>query len=437
MTSGRLNSTCQPSPGANSASQSVGDRRGTDGQLPTLLVSEIFPPRTGGSGRWFWEIYRRLPREDFVIAAGEDPRQEEFDCTHDLRVLRLPLYLRSRAIRSLHGLRGYFRGLRALHRVLKSQPIGMLHCARCLPEGLMALALKCWWRKDYACYCHGEELGTASTSRELAWLTRRVLRGASFIIANSRNTSRILHEEWDVPQASIRLLHPGADTERFVPAPRSPEVRTRLGWDNRPVVLTVGRLQKRKGHDQMIRAIDRIRQSLPGVLYAVIGEGEERPPLEALVREGGLSNHVRFLGEVCDRELIECYQQCDLFVLPNRAVGKDIEGFGMVLVEAQACGKPVIAGASGGTAETMLVPDTGKVVPCDEPDELARLVVELLGDRDRLARMGQAARAWVVERFDWSALSRQAEEVFSGGVGAAGTSGRCAAQLQHSDSRGL
>src|SRR5205814_10004845 len=108
-----------------------------------------------------------------------------------------------------------------------------------------------------------------------------------------------------------------------------------------------------------------------------------------------------FLGELDDATLLCCYQQCDLFVLPNRQVGRDIEGFGIVLLEAQACGKPVVAGASGGTAETMRIPETGRVVPCDHPDELAALVTELLADRARLARMGEAARRWTVERLDW------------------------------------
>jgi phosphatidylinositol alpha-1,6-mannosyltransferase len=117
---------------------------------------------------------------------------------------------------------------------------------------------------------------------------------------------------------------------------------------------------------------------------------------------------------VDDDRLVQLYQQCDLFMLPNRQVGRDIEGFGMVLLEAQSCGKPVIAGASGGTAETMRIPETGLAIPCDEPGNLAAAVVELLADPGRRARMGAAAREWVVERFDWGNLSRQAEALFWG-----------------------
>jgi phosphatidylinositol alpha-1,6-mannosyltransferase len=111
--------------------------------------------------------------------------------------------------------------------------------------------------------------------------------------------------------------------------------------------------------------------------------------------------------------MVGCYQQCDLFVLPNRQVGKDIEGFGMVLLEAQACGKAVVAGTSGGTAETMRIPQTGRVVDCESSDDLAALVIELLHDPALRGRMGVEARAWVVSHFDWSAPGRQAAHLFN------------------------
>jgi glycosyltransferase involved in cell wall biosynthesis len=133
------------------------------------------------------------------------------------------------------------------------------------------------------------------------------------------------------------------------------------------------------------------------------------------VAREGLSDHVQFLGEIDDERMVQCYQQCDLFVLPNREVDRDIEGFGIVLLEAQACGKPVVAGTSGGTAETMQIPETGLVIPCEGPEVLASTVIELLADPVRRARMGEAARTWVVRHFDWSSLSCQAEALFEAG----------------------
>jgi phosphatidyl-myo-inositol dimannoside synthase len=383
--------------------------------MTTLLVSDIFPPKTGGSGRWFWEIYRRLPRASYLIAAGEDPRQDVFDRSHDLSLVRVPLRLGCWGLASLEGLLGYARSVRALRRVVARERVGMVHCGRCLPEGVMALGLKAWLGVPFACFVHGEDVTTATNSRELRWLVRRVLHSAEFLVANSRNTERILLDDWDLPTGRVRVLYPGVDTDRFVPAPRDPIVRRRLGWHDRPVVLTVGRLQKRKGHDKLILALHSVRLAVPDVLYAIVGDGEEREYLQLLAAREGLGEHMQFLGEVADEELIHCYQQCDLFALPNREVGRDIEGFGMVLLEAQACGKPVIAGSSGGTNETMDIPATGRVVGCDTPDDLATLVAEMLSDRDQLRSMGEAARAWVCARFEWDALSRQAKDLFDHG----------------------
>ncbi len=397
------------------------------------MVSEIFPPQTGGSGRWFWEIYRRMPREEIVIAAGEHSRQLEFDRSHDLSVVRIPLSLKEWGLRSLAGFSGYCRSVRILLWVVEEKRIGVVHCGRCLPEGLMALALKFWCGIPYVCYAHGEEMNYATSSRELSWLVRRVLRGARFVIANSRNTENLLRREWRLSPRRIRLLHPGVDTERFCPGRKDLGIRARLGWNDRPVVLTVGRLQKRKGHDQMILALKEVRKTIPDVLYAIVGEGDERAALEALVAREGLGDHVQFLGEIEDADLVRCYQQCDLFVLANRQVGQDIEGFGMVLLEAQACAKAVIAGASGGTAETMRIPETGRVVPCERPHELAHAVTAMLSDREGLVRMGLAARQWVLEHFDWGALSNQAKLLFA--CGQAGSTSPTKQSPRATDSR--
>jgi phosphatidylinositol alpha-1,6-mannosyltransferase len=406
--------------------------------MKTLLLSEIFPPQTGGSGRWFWEVYRRLPRGQYVIAAGEHPQQAEFDATHDLRVLRLPLRMDQWGIRSRSGLAGYWRAVRRLAGIVRREGIQRMHCGRCLPEGVMALALRFWKRIPYACYVHGEDVGTAGNSREHAFLVRRVLRHAELLIANSHNTARLLQQLWRVPGGRITVLHPGVDVTRFVPAARNADVRRDLGWGQRPVVLSVGRLQRRKGQDRMIQALIPIRRSIPDVLYVVIGDGEERSRLEQLVEELHLQDHVQFRGEESDERLVQCYQQCDVFALPNREISGDIEGFGIVLLEAQACGKPVLAGDSGGTAETMRTegekgrggdPEkrrrgegekgspneaTGVIVNCQSPEPLAEAVIDLLGDPQRREAMGRAGRVWVEERFSWEMLSRQADKLFSG-----------------------
>jgi phosphatidylinositol alpha-1,6-mannosyltransferase len=380
-----------------------------------LLVSDVFPPKHGGSGRWFWETYCRLPRDKVVIAAGEDARQSDFDHKHDLRVFRVPLAMTQWGLRSIAGLTGYARGFRKVRRLVRAEEIGVVHAARNLPEGFLAWMIRKWTGIPYACYVHGEDVRTTGLSRELRWMTQRVFNCAEFIIANSHNTASILKTDWNLREGKVYVLYPGVDTQRFFPAPLCAQTRKQLGWTGRTVVATVGRLQMRKGQDHMIRALLTIRKVIPDLLYCVIGDGKERASLMQLTRELGLTDHVQFAGELDDSHLVVAYQQCDLFALPNRTIRSDIEGFGMVLLEAQACGKAVLAGSSGGTSEALQDRVTGRIVDCESPELLAEAVIELLSDRERLARMGLEGRRWVVDRFDWQALSNQVHAIFDQG----------------------
>jgi phosphatidylinositol alpha-1,6-mannosyltransferase len=343
-----------------------------------------------------------MPAEKLVVAAGEHPQAAAFDAAESLRICRLPLAVPSWGFFDREGLPAYLKLARRLAGLARREQVSVLHCARPLPEGWLSWLLSWWLGLPYWVFVHGEELAISRRSRQLGWMMRRVLARAAGVVANSYNTAGILREEWGVPQEVVHVVHPGCDCRRLVPAVPDEGVRRKLGWAGRQVVLTVGRLQRRKGQDMLIRALPIIRQRVPQVLYSVVGDGEERSALEQLAEEQGVRDQVQFLGEVGGERLVQCYQQCDLFALPNREVEGDFEGFGMVLVEAQACGKPVIAGASGGTRETLDEGRTGLVVDCTRPQPLAEAVMGLLLDADRRQAMGVAARAWAEAHFDWS-----------------------------------
>lgn len=347
-----------------------------------------------------------------MVEAGTGEDTDAFDLTQNIQISRTKIEMRTRGIRSFSNFLHYWKVASHLKRMVRACKLTSIHCARNLPEGFMVWIAQRRTGVKYSCYVHGEDVGVSSTSRELAWMTRRVFAGASRVIANSNNTRKILIDEWKLPEYKVVLLYPGVDTKRFVPASADAGEREKLGWIGRKVLLTVGRLQKRKGHDCLIKALKTIRLTHPDVLYAILGHGEELPHLKALAESEGVADLVQFIGEVNDENLLRCYQQSDLFVLPNRTIGRDFEGFGMVLLEAQACGKPVVAGDSGGTSETMRIPETGRVVNCDTPEPLAKLIIEMLADPARLQEMGVRGRAWVCEKFDWEALASQAAELF-------------------------
>ncbi|QHJ11282.1 GDP-mannose-dependent alpha-(1-6)-phosphatidylinositol monomannoside mannosyltransferase [Paraglaciecola mesophila] len=378
----------------------------------TLLLSEIFPPVKGGSGRWFWEVYTRIAQDNVVVAAGQDAKSDEVDATSPLKTYRLPLSSWSWGLKSLTGLKYYFRVLRNVIKVAKQNDIQVIHCGRCLPEGFIGFMISKIKGIPYICYVHGEDVETAATSRELSWIVNKALSGATRLIANSQNTADILLNNWHTEPAKTMVFNPGVDASLFIPAPFSQEVKSRLGWEDKKVILTVGRLQERKGHDKLIEALPDIITRVPNALYAIIGDGERKAALHALVQDLKLEAHVVFMSELDDEQMIQCYQQCDLFVLPNRTVGSDIEGFGMVLVEAQACERPVIAGDSGGTAETMIVGETGFIVDCTQPRALASKICDLLENDELRERMGKAGRKHVQQTLDWPVLSQALKEEF-------------------------
>ncbi|MGK0170809.1 MAG: phosphatidylinositol alpha-1,6-mannosyltransferase [Gammaproteobacteria bacterium] len=378
-----------------------------------IVFSDVFPPAIGGSGEWLWQIYSRLPPERVTIVTSLHPLGRVFDERQAMKIVRTRFGFDSWGL-TMQTVVRHLNHVRQLSRLTKARAAVELHVGKALPEGWTALILKKLYGLPFSCFVHGEEICLATTSRELEWMTRSVLHGARRLIANSESTRALLLERWGVASEKVSVLHPGVDTEAFVPAATdksrsTQEQRAELGWGGRRVILTVGRLQRRKGHDAVIEVLPSVVERYPDVLYAIVGDGEERQRLEALVVERGLQQWVQFRGSVGEQELLRCYQHCEFFVLANRREGVDIEGFGIVLIEAQACGKAVIAGNTGGTQETLRDGLTGRVVSGTDRDELRAALLAMLSDAQALATMGARAREWVCGQFDVRVQARKAK----------------------------
>jgi phosphatidylinositol alpha-1,6-mannosyltransferase len=382
--------------------------------MSILLLSEIFPPLHGGSGRWFYELYRRLEAGSVTIVTQNNTKtadNQRVDNEFPQAIHRIKMASNSWGLISLSGL-AFYTG--TLFRILRLKPKGLaqIHCGRTIHEGFTGLLLAKILRKPLVCYVHGEDIEVARTSRELTWIVKRVLAGANRLICNSQNTKALLVEHWQVPEEKIAVIHPGVDEDRFKPVPPNTEFRAAHGWTDRFVCLTVGRLQRRKGHDRMIEAIPHLLKHIPNLMYVIVGQGDNYKNLTGAVKKLGLEQQVQFLNEIDDSDLIGCYQQCDLFILPNRSDGNDIEGFGMVLVEAQSAGKPVIAGNSGGTAETMDIGITGLIADCTEPACISEAVVALKKATEKGEFQPDTCRQHVLGKLTWAKHTEQARAVF-------------------------
>jgi phosphatidylinositol alpha-1,6-mannosyltransferase len=281
------------------------------------------------------------------------------------------------------------------------------------PLGLLAPALRRAGAERLVATTHGHEAGWAQLPA-----ARRLLRR----IGESTDTITYLGEYTRsriagalTPGAAGRMvqLPPGVDEKTFHPGSGGDAVRARLGLTDRPVVVCVSRLVPRKGQDTLILAMPRILAEEPEAVLLIVGGGPYEKELRRLAHETGVADSVRFTGAVPWSELPAHYGAGDVFAMPcrTRRGGLDVEGLGIVYLEASATGLPVVAGDSGGAPDAVLDGETGWVVRGGSAEDTADRVVTLLGDAELRRRMGERGRAWVEEKWRWDLLAERLREL--------------------------
>ena len=369
-----------------------------------LVVTELFLPTKGGTAVWFAEVYPRLGGKDIHIVTADVPGAAAVDATHPNTVHRVTLervpWLKPESL--VMYLRLFMTSLRLARR----HRFEAVHAGRALPEGLVAWAVARLVRLPCVIYAHGEELTTWGQGAKYKTM-RFALRHADRVIANSDYTRDVL-VAMGVPPERITLINPGVDVERFRSGLPTADLRQSLGLgDGQPLVLSVGRMQKRKGFDHVLSALPALLEHGHDVHYALIGIGEQMDELKAQARSLGLAERTHFLGHVSPDDLPRWYNACDVFAMPNREVDGDTEGFGMVFLEAGACGKPCIAGRAGGTGSAVADNVTGLRVDGTSTADIAAALNRLLSDRELARAMGTEAHARAVQRHSWQKVAEQ------------------------------
>jgi phosphatidylinositol alpha-1,6-mannosyltransferase len=392
------------------AGRAVGNFRdsSTADEVGVLVVSELFPPDIGGSAVLLHEIYRRQ-REFEVSVLTETKASPVHDEPQGLDIRRTGIRTPYWGLMPSRGLVQHFRLARAIRKLAREKG-ALVHCARALPEGVAAMMARQFGGPPYACWAHGEDIGTALVSRELTTVTKLVYGYAKAAIANSENTAGMLRQI-GVDSNKIHVVHPGVDDTRFHPGVDGRRIRAGLAAPDEILLLSVGRLERRKGHDHVLDALAAARDMRPRLKYVIVGDGEERGRLQDIVRAHGLESVVTFAGKVDNVALPQYYSACDIFVLPNRDEGGSIEGFGIVFLEAAATGRPTIGGRTGGVSEAVKDEETGLLVSGTDVSELVRVVSRLSDHPALRERMGAAGRERVSREFSWERAAAQTQQV--------------------------
>lgn len=367
-----------------------------------LVLSELFLPTKGGTAVWAAEIYKRLGGKEIHIVTADVPGAAEVDAVnpnsiHRIALKRVP-WLKPESL--IMYARFFFKSL----WLALNHQFDTLHAFRALPEGLVAWVVARLTFRPVIIYAHGEEL-TGWGQGVKYKVMQFVLRHADNVIANSDNTREEL-VRMGVSADRIALINPGVDVERFHPELPCVGLHEQIGMmPNQKLILSVGRLSRRKGFDKVIQSLPLLRAQGLDVSYALIGMGEDREYLEKLARELNVTKFIHLLGHVSPEDLPRWYNACDVFAMPNREISGDNEGFGMVFIEAAACGKPAISGQAGGTGSSVVDGETGLRIDGNSTEAVAGALAAVLRDQALAERFGRAGYERAHRDFSWESVA--------------------------------
>jgi len=381
--------------------------------MTALLLAHDFPPMSGGIARLLGELARRYPPGELIVSTPQDPDAADVDAQFHGAVDRLPLG--RRRSKTLTGLLIWSRRAAALAR---EHRVRFVYCGNVKPAGYPARWVYERVHVPYCVFLYGADLLSEQHKYHHSALKRRagraILGGAAALVAISTWTRdlalTVLGElGLDGHGQRLRIVHLGTDPDRFRPGLDATALRTRFGLADGGMrwLLTVARLEPHKGVDTVIEALPAILARAPDVGYAVAGSGPERERLEQLARRAGVADRVRFLGEVGEADLPALYNVASLYVgASRRAERLGVEGFGIALVEASACGLPVVAGNSGGVPDAVRDGETGFLVAPEDAAAVSETVSRVLGDAVLARRVGAAGRRAVEQHFNWDRVVR-------------------------------
>jgi len=379
-----------------------------------LVTADSYLPHSGGSRVYYANLYKNLLLhypDSVTLLTKKVPGWQEFDrreSTERFRIRRrfhpLPNWKYAQLPKALPQL------ISAAGTII-SGDYDCLHCGDLFPQAFNGIFLRRVFHLPLIIFCHGDEISQTDKRRYQPRVRNFIYQNADAIIAaNQFAYERLVRI--GIPETRIHKLTPGVNLEHFQPGPRNPELIEQYGLAGKKVLLTVARLVPRKGHKIVLQALPKVVREIPNVKYLIVGEGPEKQRLEEIVGELGLGNVVTFVGDISHQRIREFYNSCDVFVMVNRLdAGGDVESFGMVFTEANAMGKPVVGGRSGGTVEAILEGETGFLVDPDSADEVAERLLLLLTGEELSQRMGSTGLRRVLADFNWATRAHALRQI--------------------------
>jgi phosphatidylinositol alpha-1,6-mannosyltransferase len=365
--------------------------------VKVCVFTRDFPPERGGV-QTSKERIAFLHAPDSIVVTRRSPGDKDFDRDRPYKVIRMPRLEWSHANNFINaGLRALSLFLRFLvggimvSEAIREQKSDVVHCAYAFPNGLPMMVVRIFTGCPYVVYCHGTEVTRVIEQGGIRLaVLRLILRLALRVVVTGEFMRGEVAKVVDAKKIVVTPL--GADSGTLNPDAAPAEEAAGVSLAGKKVILTVGRIETRKGHDMVVHALPMIFAKEPAALWVVAGDGPDRARIEKLVHERELGAHVVFAGTVFDQQLSALLTRADVFLMPNRRIGADVEGFGIVFLEAALFGVPAVGGRSGGAPDAVLDGETGLLCDPENPDDIAEKVLRILSSPDLARQLGQRAK---------------------------------------------
>jgi phosphatidylinositol alpha-1,6-mannosyltransferase len=379
--------------------------------MHSLLITNDFPPFWAGEAQYYYNIWNNLPPGEVIVLAPKIPNCEEFDRLQRFKIYRGRCLLFPTFLGKL--IKPFIYLFYTLKIVRRHKDIYLIHCGNILSTFLTGMFIYKLYKIPYFVYLFAEDLREYGRIKIIRNFFVKFLNNAKKIITVSEFTKNRFVKK-GVKKELFKTIYPGIDMDKFSPM-NSSRIKEVYNLKDKKVILSVGRLVRRKGFDMIIRSLPLVLKRIPNAVLIICGIGELEKKLKKLVNDYNLDKYVIFAGHVSNTgELFLYCNACDVFVLPSREYRQvDAEGFGIVFLEAGACGKPVIGGRSGGIPEAILDGETGLLVDPLDVEDIANKIIKILTDDDLARQLGKNARIRINEKFQWKFASRALESMNS------------------------
>jgi phosphatidyl-myo-inositol dimannoside synthase len=368
-----------------------------------LVITNDFGPRTGGIETFVMGLLERIVDHKVVVFTSQQGDTSEYDQQwlkkFDVQVIR------DRSKILLPSLRVAKRA----KEIAQSHNIEVLVFGAAAPLALMAPKLRKAGVKKIIALTHGHEVWWARIF-PFNLAIKRIGNSVDHLTYLGEFTRKAISRSLSQKSIdSMVKIAPGIDTSHFSPQADATQRRTELGLEDKKIIISVGRLVHRKGQDKLIEAFPTIVREIPNAHLLIVGEGPYRAHLEKLVEKLSLKANVTFVGRIFFNDLPSYLSASDVFVMPSRSrfFGLEVEGLGIVYLEASACAIPVVAGVSGGAPDAVQEGITGLCVDGTNVGQIAEAVIHICSDSKRATKMGLAGRNWVIEQWQWEIWSKQ------------------------------